>query len=304
MPKAGHIAILGGPTGSGKTSFSIQLAQHWACPIVNADSRQVYRELNIGVAKPSPSEFKQAEHRLFGHVSILEDYNAERYAQEAAMEVRKSLESTGRAILCGGTGLYIRALLEGLNELPEPGAETLARVDRCIREEGIVGLRKAIMKADPLAHERLDMFNPQRMQRALSLLWESGQSLNDLYLQKTLSPLHDVLENCQVEYLGLDWDRETLYHRLHQRCDSMMKDGLLEEVKGLQSHRHLNALQTVGYSEWFEHLDGTVSYPYALDKMKQNTRRYAKRQVTWFKNQFPTRWIPASTWKQDRLFLP
>jgi tRNA dimethylallyltransferase len=302
MSQAQRIAIIGGPTASGKTAMSIALAQHWGCHIINADSRQVYKELHIGVAKPTKEEFAAAPHRLFGHVSIQEEYNAERYAQDAAAAVRQSLEETGYAILCGGTGLYIRALMEGMNELPQPSEAVQKQVQYCFDQHGIVGLRKAIMAADPLAHERLDMFNPQRMQRALELLWESGQSLNELYQHKAESPLADLLTHTRVDYLALDWDREALYDRIHQRCDNMMQEGLLEEVSTLMPFQHLNALQTVGYSEWFDYRNRVFNYREALDKMKQNTRRYAKRQVTWFKNQFPTRWIPANQWAKDPIF--
>jgi tRNA dimethylallyltransferase len=299
MSEAPRIAIIGGPTASGKTALSIALAQHWGCHIINADSRQVYTELNIGVAKPTSEELATVPHRLFGHVSIQEDYNAERYAQEAAEAVRLSMAESGSAILCGGTGLYIRALMEGMNRLPEPSEDVQKQVQYCFDQHGIVGLRKAIMAADPLAHERLDMFNPQRMQRALELLWESGQSLNDLYQNKAESPLADLLSQAHIEYLALQWDREDLYHRIHARCDQMMENGLLDEATALLPYQHLNALQTVGYTEWFDYRNRLCNYREALDQMKQNTRRYAKRQVTWFKNQFPTRWIPANQWAKD-----
>ena len=303
MSQAPRIAIIGGPTASGKTALSIALAQKWGCHIVNADSRQVYSELHIGVAKPTQEEFAAAPHRLFGHVSIQEEYNAERYAKEAAQALRESLSESGAVVVCGGTGLYIRALMEGMNELPQPSEAVQKQVQYCFDQHGIVGLRKAIMAADPLAHERLDMFNPQRMQRALELLWESGQSLNELYQHKAESPIADLLTHAQVDYLALDWDRESLYNRIHERCDSMMEAGLLVEVTALLPYQHLNALQTVGYTEWFDYRNRIMNYREALDKMKQNTRRYAKRQVTWFKNQFPTRWIPADRWQEDRIFV-
>lgn len=275
--KANTCIIITGPTAVGKTAVAIRLAQHFHTEIISADSRQCYRELNIGVAKPTTAELGAVHHWFINSHSIHDNVTAADYEQYALKAVDQVFQQHNIAILVGGTGLYIRAFMEGMD--PIPGIDPMIRqqVIRLYEEKGINQLRETLAKMDPLFGEKGDMDNPQRLMRALEVKWSTGQSIRFFQEgQKASRPF-------QMITIGLELPRELLYRQINLRVDQMMAGGLLEEARQFYEYRHLNALQTVGYSELYEFFDGKCTLPEAVEKIKQHTRNYAKRQITWFK---------------------
>lgn len=272
-----YLIIIGGPTASGKTNLAIHLAQHYATAIVSCDSRQFFKEMQIGTARPTDEELNQAPHHFIGHLSIFQDYNVGDFERDALQLLEKLFEAHDVVILVGGSGLYIKALCEGLDEFPDVNPEIREEWNTIYQEQGIEPLQKALKKNDPTYYKIVDQQNPKRLIRALSVYQASGipysQFLSKPKAKRFFQPI----------YLYLDWDRPILYERINQRVDHMMEVGLLEEARALYPNKHLNALQTVGYSELFDFFDGKTRLEEAVALIKQNTRRYAKRQLTWLR---------------------
>ncbi len=269
--------IICGPTAVGKTDFAIELALKYNTSIISADSRQCYRELNIGVAKPSADQLERVQHYFINSHSIQQDINVkvfETYALHAASEIFKENDI---AVIVGGTGLYIKAFAEGIDEVPEINKEIREQISVNYKESGMQWLQEELKFIDPEFYSEGEMENPQRMLRALEVKQSTGKSI--LHFQSN----RKIKRDFDIEYILLELPREALYQRINHRVDNMMKEGLLEEVKSLYSFRSVNALQTVGYRELFEYIDGKHSLEFAVDEIKKNTRRYAKRQMTWFK---------------------
>ena len=279
------LIVLAGPTAVGKTALSIQLAQELACEIVSCDSRQVYRELRIGVARPSRTELEQIPHHLIATHSIHDPFTAADYASEAAKILGTQFKSRPFAILTGGTGLFIRALIQGLDPQPESSPERRGELNKVLHEVGIEGLQAILLDLNP--DSKVDMQNPQRVIRAIEIAEGATVSTGIPPL-----PYRSIL-------FYLDMDRKELYKRIDQRVDRMFEEGLLEEARALYPLRELNALKTVGYTELFLHFDGIYGLEQAKEKIKQHSRNYAKRQMTWFRNQGFTP-IPAATDKAMR----
>lgn len=273
------LITIAGPTAIGKTSMAISLAENWACPIISADSRQVYRELNIGVAKPSSDELKRAEHHLIGHVSIQELYSAGRFEREAMAVIDEIFKTHDLAILCGGSGLYIKALLEGLNEFPDVNIAIVSSLEAELKSNGIEVLQKELKDKDPDYFSQADTSNPRRVIRALSIIRQTGQKFSSFWKENFDDRHFDQIN------IELTMDRSQLYDRINKRVDLMMKAGLLEEVRELHAYKSLPSLDTVGYRELFEVLDNQIDLTDAIELIKRNTRRYAKRQMTWLRNQ-------------------
>lgn len=269
--------IVAGPTAVGKTDHAIELALQHDTIIISADSRQCYKELNIGVAKPDPHQLSQAPHYFINTHSIHQDVNAadfEKYAIDIATELFKTNDTI---ILCGGTGLYIRAFTDGLDQIPSVPEEIRSNVIHDFETKGIEWLRASLEEMDPLFAREGEMQNPQRMMRALEVVLATGSSIKNFQRkEKTQRPF-------AIEHVLIEKPREVLYDRINKRVDKMMHDGLLEEAQHLYPFKQLNALQTVGYQELFDHFDGKYSLEEAVEKIKQNTRHYAKRQMTWFR---------------------
>lgn len=283
-PSKKTVIVIAGPTAVGKTAIGIQVAKHFATEIISADSRQCYREMKIGVARPSEAELKEVPHHFIASHSIHEKVTAasfEDYALEKAAEILKKHD---HLVMVGGTGLYIKAFLEGMDEIPEVPEEIHHQVVTRYNDEGMPWLQNEIARLDPAFWEKGETKNPQRMMRALEVVLATGRSV--LHFRTGEKKQRDF----SVIKIALELPREELYRNINHRVDLMMEAGLLEEVKGLYPHHHLNALQTVGYKELFQYLDSEADLAAAVDEIKKNTRHYAKRQLTWFRKDREYSW--------------
>lgn len=273
-----YLIIIAGPTASGKSSMALEIARHFDAEIFSADSRQIYQEMVIGTAIPDQQQLSQIRHHFIHHVSIHQNYSAGKYLQEITKALNAYFKSHQVGVLCGGTGLYIRAILEGLDEFPDISPEAEKKIASLYENEGLQGLQKMLADCDPDYYSMVDLSNPMRLIRALSVFESSGLPFSS-YLKSnkgTALPFNPVL-------IMIGMDREKLYQRINQRVDDMIAGGLLEEARLLYKHKDLKALQTVGYSELFDYLDGKSDFQTAVNMIKQNSRRYAKRQMTWFR---------------------
>jgi tRNA dimethylallyltransferase len=273
------LICIGGPTASGKTAMAIKLAKELNTEILSFDSRQIYHELNIGVAKPDSNELSEVKHHMIGNVSVERHFNAGTYEREAGKVLDSLLESNNSVVAVGGTGFYLNALIDGLDDMPEVSAIVNASVEEDYRLHGLDWLRQYVIDHDPEYASEADLLNPVRLLRAAKIIRSSGKAFS--YYRRGLKR-----ENYfKVLKYFLEPDREKLYHRINLRVDDMMTAGLLNEAKSLQHLRYLKALNTVGYTELMDYLDGKTSLEEAIELIKRNTRRYAKRQFTWFRNQ-------------------
>lgn len=278
------LIIIAGPTAIGKTSLAISLAKHFKTEIISADSRQFYREMNIGTAKPSEVELKEVKHHLINSHSILDQFNAGDFEKESIQLINKLFLDHDQVIMAGGSGLFINAVSHGFDQLPIASEEIRTYFNTILEEKGIKFLQDRLKKIDPVYYNEVDIFNPQRVIRALEVFESSGKTFSSLRTNiKKQRPFNIVK-------IGLNTDRNILYERINRRVDQMIKEGLIEEVDGLKSYRHLNPLNTVGYSEILNYLDGKSNREEAIEKIKQNTRRFAKRQITWFNKSEDIKW--------------
>jgi len=277
--------IVAGPTASGKTAFAIELAKHFGTEIISADSRQCYREMKIGVARPSEEELASVPHHFIASHSITEDLNAgsfERYALDVADQLFSKHDVI---VITGGTGLYIQAFCEGIDPMPEVPDAIRREVISGYETKGLIWLQKELQHRDPAFWEVAEQQNPQRLMRALEVLNATGRSIMEFRSRKKQERPFRIVK------LGLQLPKDILHERIHTRVDRMMEEGLLNEVRSLLPYRNHNALQTVGYRELFDHLDGKYTLPEAVEKVKTNTRHYAKRQMTWFKKDPGIQWL-------------
>ncbi|NML22530.1 tRNA (adenosine(37)-N6)-dimethylallyltransferase MiaA [Pseudoflavitalea sp. G-6-1-2] len=279
------IIIIGGPTASGKTALAIQLARHFHTEIISADSRQCYREMSIGVAKPSEEELQQAKHWFIDTHSIHDDVNAATFEQYALQKADEIFQRHDVAVMVGGTGLYIKAFSEGLDDMPPVDAALRQQLNETFEKNGLAWLQQQVAEQDPLYYSNGEIQNPQRMIRALEVKLQTGKSIREFQQQKT------VVRPFNIVKLAIDLPKETLHQRIDHRVDMMMEAGLLNEVQSLHPHKHLNALRTVGYSELFDYLDEKISLEEAVLAIKKNTRYYAKRQMTWFRKDKSFQWF-------------
>lgn len=280
-----QLIVIGGPTASGKTGLAVKLARKWKTEILSADSRQVYREMNIAVSRPSVEELAAAPHHFIASHSVHDHLTAADYEHEALTVLNELFRKHDKVILCGGSGLFIKALCEGLDRLP-----TSASIKKALKAElsdrGLPALQSEILEKDPELYKSMDVQNPHRVMRALEIMRISGEKASVLRSGvKKVRPF-------SVHYYGIDWNRNELYDRINTRVDHMIESGLELECQPLYLLRDLTALQTVGYVEMFDYFDGSIDLPTAIEDIKMNTRRYAKRQLTWFRNEVPTQWLP------------
>lgn len=274
-----YLIVVGGATASGKTAFAVQLAKYFATEILSCDSRQFYKELNIGTARPSEAEMQGIRHHFIAELSIHNPYSVGDFEKEGLLSLEKLYETYDIVVAVGGSGLYIKALCQGLDSFPEVPSEIRQAVRQLYLQEGLSALQQAVAQADPEYYTVVDRQNPHRLIRALEVSRASGQPFSSFRQQKAQQrPFIPI-------YLQMELPREELYERINRRVDSMMQHGLLEEVENLYPYRNLNTLQTVGYQELFEYLDGKISKDAAIDKIKQNSRNYAKRQLTWWRRE-------------------
>jgi tRNA dimethylallyltransferase len=284
------VIVIVGPTAVGKTAFAIALAQHFNTQIISADSRQCYNELSIGVAKPSTDELAAVKHYFIGTHSINEEVNAgvfEKYALDTAATIFKT---NAVAVMVGGTGLYIKSFCEGIDLMPSIDPVLRNKIIEDYETNGIEWLQHQVAANDPIYWESThEKNNPQRLMRALEMVLATGKSITEFQSAQKVKRPFNILK------VGLSMPREILNDRINNRVDAMMGDGLLEEVKGLLPMTHLNALQTVGYQEIFAHLRGEISLQEAVLQIKQHTRQYAKRQMTWFTKDTAVNWLELDT---------
>ncbi len=277
--------LLAGPTAVGKTAIAISIARHFSTEIISADSRQCFKELNIAVAKPSPAELDAIPHHFINSISINDHFSAADFESYALETVEKIFLKKDTVVMVGGTGLYIKAFCEGMDEIPAIDPHIRESIVSEYETNGIQWLQQQIEIHDPVYFENGETGNPQRMIRALEVKLSTGVSIHSFQTQKKKQRDFNIVK------IGLELPREALYDRINKRVDDMMKAGLLDEALSLISGKDLNALQTVGYRELFDHLEGKISLERAVELIKQNSRHYAKRQLTWFKKDDTVNWM-------------
>lgn len=278
-----YLVVIAGPTAVGKTAMAVQVANHFATEIISADSRQFYSELDIGVAKPSAVELSAVQHHFIGHIPVSQNYTAADFEKDATEKLAELYKSHSIVVLTGGSGLFIDAVLKGLDPLPV-NTEIRAQLEEKLAREGLDNLTAQLKELDPESWNTVDLNNPRRVIRALEICLSGekpSEKRSGVQKQRDFTPVKIVLNT----------DRESLYNRINRRVDVMMQNGLLDEVKSLLPYRHLNALQTVGYQELFDYLDGTITLENAVELIKQHTRNYAKRQLTWFRKDKDHAWF-------------
>jgi len=295
-----YLIVIAGPTGVGKTKVSLELAKQLSTDIINADSRQIYKELNIGTAKPSQAELATVKHHFVNHISIHKSYTAADFESEALEIIRNCFHLNQLLILSGGTAFYIRALLKGFDAIPDVDPKFIKQLNQDYENKGIEILQRELQAVDPEYYNRVDIHNPRRIIRALSV-WRSHQlKFSSLLAEKTINRPFIPIK------IFLNRDREELYTRINSRVDMMLQNGLLEEAKTLYQYKDLQALQTVGYKELFDHIAGKTDLETSIELIKRNSRRYAKRQLTWYRNKkdwtvfHPNEFNKISTYIRDR----
>lgn len=282
--------VIAGPTAVGKTAVAISLAQHFNTIIISADSRQCFRELNIGVAKPSSDQLDLVKHYFINSHSIHDTVNAKVFEDYALKAILSAFNSHDVVVMAGGTGLYIKAFCEGLDAIPEVSKEVQEYVSRGFSSGGLDWLQNKLANEDPYYFSNGEIMNPQRSMRALSVVLSSGHPIHFYQTQLRKE------RNFNIVKVGLELDRSSLYENINHRVDEMIRIGLLAEVESLYSFKELGALKTVGYKELFPVIDGSIDLKTAVEEVKKNTRHYAKRQMTWFKRDESFNWFAPSAY--------
>ncbi len=279
------LIVITGPTAVGKTELCIDIAKYYGVPIINADSRQIYRELKIGTATPTEEQLKSVKHYFVGSISIDDYYNASMYEQDVLTLLDKQFKQSPIQLLTGGSMMYIDAVCNGIDDIPTIREDIREEMKKRYAEEGLETLCEDLKRLDPEHYEIVDRKNHRRVIHALEICYQTGRTYTSFRRQEKKQRPFRIIK------IGLNREREELYHRINLRVDQMMTDGLLEEVVSLQNKRTNNALNTVGYKEMFTYLDGTWSLEEAVERMKGNTRRYARKQLTWFKRDEEMQWF-------------
>jgi len=277
--------VIAGPTAAGKTAAAVALAERLGTEILSADSRQFYREMKIGTAVPSEHELQRVKHHFIGHLSVQEPYNVARFESDALKVLGEIFHERSFALLTGGSGLYINAVCHGIDELPDPDPELRTRLKQDYLEKGIGFLQQNLLELDPAYYAIVDLHNPSRLLRAIEVCLVTGKPYSSF--RKSVAVKRDFA----IRKYGLSVPRDVLIGRIHRRVDLMLAEGLVEEVRTLLPYRSLNALNTVGYKEIFAFLDGQCSMEQAKENIRTNTRRYAKRQMTWLRKDQEIKWV-------------
>lgn len=274
-----ELILIFGPTAVGKTDYSIEMAKEYGSPVISCDSRQIFKEMKIGTAPPSEEQLRQVKHYFIFSHSVTDYYTAGKYELEALALLEELFKTHDHLVMCGGSGLYIDALCNGLDDFPEADQTLRAELMRRLQEEGIESLRMELKMLDPESYESIDLANHQRIVRALEVTLMTGRKFSSFKTQvRKQRPF-------RIRKIYLDREREELYDRINRRVDIMMADGLLAEAESLLCYRHMPALNTVGYKELFAYFDGNISLEEAVKLIKRNSRRYAKRQQTWWRKE-------------------
>ncbi|MBI1286443.1 MAG: tRNA (adenosine(37)-N6)-dimethylallyltransferase MiaA [Flavobacteriales bacterium] len=277
--------VICGPTAVGKTDVAIELAEKLQTEIISADSRQLYREIPIGTAQPTAEQLNRVKHHFIAERSLEEDYNAGMFERDALELLDRLFEQHDAVVCCGGTGLYIKALCDGLDNLPEADEELRQQLTERLETEGLASLQQQLQQLDPVHYAKMDVQNPQRVVRALEVCLSMGKPFSSFHSGEKVQRPFKVIK------IGLELPREELYDSINKRVEVMLASGWLDEAKAVFEKRHLNALNTVGYKELFAHLEGKMTLQEAIEKIKTNTRRFAKRQMTWFKKDEDIQWM-------------
>jgi tRNA dimethylallyltransferase len=283
------ICILG-PTAVGKTALAIQLAKALQTHIISADSRQFYKEISIGTAKPLEFELAQVPHHFINNKSITETYNAGDFERDALLKLEELFKQHQTVIAVGGSGLYIKALLHGLDDMPKANEPLRAELNQLYKTEGIQSLQQKLLELDPDTYSTTELENPQRVMRAIEIALAMQQGF---VAQTNKQP-----RNFSTTSIVLNLPREVLYQRINTRVDDMIQAGLVAEAERVKEYRHTYALRTVGYTELYEYMDGKHTLPQAIELIKQHTRNFAKRQLTWFKKEAPQHWFEPTDFEQ------
>lgn len=284
-----------GPTAIGKTRMAIALAQHFGTEIISCDSRQFFKELSIGTAVPSPYELAQAKHHFIQHKSIFEPYSVGDFERDTISLLNTLFRTHDVVVMVGGSGLYANAVLSGLDDFPETDEQIRKELNAQYKAEGIVFLQQKLKALDPVQYEKIDTNNPQRMIRALEVCMVAGKPYSSFLNKK------ETVRDFESIQVGLTAEREVLYNRIDERVEQMLEGGLLIEAQDMFRHKELNALQTVGYKELFAFFEGKTSFGFAIEEIKKNTRRFAKRQFTWFHKDSSIQWFDYRTTVEEVL---
>ncbi len=280
-----RLIVVVGATGSGKTDLSLRLATHFGSPILSTDSRQVYRGIPIGTAQPTAEQLAAVEHHFIASHDLTDAFNCGEYEVQALTRLEELFQKHDTVVAVGGSGLYIQALCEGMDDLPQADEELRQRLVERLRTEGIESLVADLQRLDPKYYEQVDRQNPSRVLRAVEVCMQTGRSYSSLRTGERRKRDFDIVK------VGIEWEREALYDRINRRVDMMIAEGLEAEARAVYPLRHLNSLQTVGYREMFDYFDGKTSREEAIELIKRNSRRYAKRQMTWFRRDNEIRWF-------------
>lgn len=291
--KHNYLISIVGPTAIGKTALSIKLAQHFNAPIISCDSRQFFKEMTIGTAVPEPEELNAAPHHFIQNKSIFDDYNVGSFERDAITKLDELFQNNNIVIMVGGSGLYVNAVINGLDDFPKVDPSIREQLTERLKNNGIEDLQEQLKVLDPISYEKVAIDNPQRLSRALEICIGTGKPYASFLNKKK------HLRNFTPISIGLTADRALMYDRINKRVDIMLEKGLLDEVKRLYPNKELNALNTVGYKELFQYLDGNWDLEFAIAEIKKNTRRFAKRQITWFKRDLTTIWFDYQYQIQD-----
>lgn len=279
------ISIIGS-TGIGKTKLAIEMAKHFGTEIISCDSRQFFKEMKIGTATPTDEELAQAKHHFIGHLSVQEYYSIGQYEEDALEKIEEIFEKNDFAVLVGGSMMYEKAVVEGLNDLPEANAENQEKLQKILDEEGLEKLQEILKNLDEEYYNVVHKENPRRLLRAIDVIWQTGRKYSEIIAE----PKHK--RDFKVIRIGITAPREIMYERINLRVDKMLEKGLIDEVKSLTKYQNLVPLQTVGYTEIFKYLEGTWDLDFAVEEIKKNSRRYAKRQETWNRKVENVTWLP------------
>lgn len=279
------ISIIGS-TGIGKTKLAIEMAKHFGTEIISCDSRQFFKEMKIGTATPTDEELAQAKHHFIGHLSVQDYYSIGQYEEDALEKIEEIFEKNDFAVLVGGSMMYEKAVVEGLNDLPEANAENQEKLQKILDEEGLEKLQEILKNLDEEYYNVVHKENPRRLLRAIDVIWQTGRKYSEIIAE----PKHK--RDFKVIRIGITAPREIMYERINLRVDKMLEKGLIDEVKSLTKYQKLVPLQTVGYTEIFKYLEGTWDLDFAIEEIKKNSRRYAKRQETWNRKVENVTWLP------------
>ncbi len=280
-----YLITIVGPTAIGKTSLAISVARHFNTEIISCDSRQFYKEMNIGTAVPTKEELLQVKHHFIQHIPVKKDYNVGQFEKDAIQKLDELFLKHSVVVMVGGSGLYIDAVLKGLDEFPEVDPEIRKKLKIQLKEIGIKSLQEQLKQLDPISYKSIDLENHQRLIRALEISIGTGKPFSSYLTESRAKRSFKAIK------IGLTADRNIIYDRINYRVDLMLKNGLLDEVKSLYHYKHLNALQTVGYRELFSYIDNEIALDFAIEEIKKNTRRFAKRQLTWYRKDGDIKWF-------------